>query len=557
VSRLLPAWARGYSPAWLRADVVAGVVIWSVVTPQAVAYAQIAGLPPAAGLMAAPGALIGYALLGSSRQLVVGATTSTAAVSAAAIATLAHGDTARFAALSALLALVTGAVMALAGALHLGAVADMISKPVMTGFLFGLGLTIMLGQVPKALGVPAGDGSFFGQLGDLLGHLDDIDTPTFAVAALSVAALLVGRRVLPSALPTLVVLVGSIAVSAALGLEHHGIAVVGHLPDALPQLGLPDVRASDVADLVAPACGVLLLSAEGLGVARQLAVRHGYRVDTNRDLLGMGASNALSGLSTGFVQAGGASQTAAAEGAGGRTQLASLVAAGLVLLTGAFLAPLFEQLPEATLAAIVLVAVAKFLDVAELRRFARVRRSALVLSVTAIAGVLVLGILPGLVVTAGLSLLWVIQRLSRPSVGELGRDPAGEAWGRLDRHPGWTVPDGALVVRNEAPVFYPNADGVREAVLGLVHAAPDRPGLVVLDLSTTSDLDLQGADSLGELAAALHGEGIALALADVRVPVAEVLDRAGVADHVMLAPSIDAALARSPGTGVLPSPAGR
>jgi SulP family sulfate permease len=221
---------------------------------------------------------------------------------------------------------------------------------------------------------------------------------------------------------------------------------------------------------VTPALGVLIMSAEAVGVARGLAVKHGYSVDPNRDLEALGASNLLAGLSSGFVQSGGASQTAAADGAGGRSQLATVISAGLLLLTGAFLAPLFENLPEATLAAIVMVAVSGFFDLAELRRFAHVRRSAIVFAGLGLAGVLALGVLQGLVVTAGLSLIYVIKRLSRPSVGTLARDPATGTWGRTDRHEGWGAPDGALVVRSDGLLLYPNANAVKDRVLPRVRS---------------------------------------------------------------------------------------
>jgi sulfate permease, SulP family len=539
----MPSWLRSYQHPWLRADLIAGVVIWSVVTPQAVAYAQIAGLPPAAGLMAAPGALLAYALLGTSRQLVVSATTATAAVSAAAVGTLAHGDAARFAALSAALALITAVVFALAGALRLGAIADFISKPVMTGFLFGLGLVIALGQVPAVLGVKAGQGNFFPALADVLGELGDVHGATLAVGAASIAVLLLGRRLVPGLPWTLLVLVLGIAVSALLQLSDHGVAVVGHIPNALPDPAIPDVSADDIVALVTAAFGVMVLSAEGVGVARALAVKHGYQVNLNRDLVAFGASNLLAGLSSGFVQCGGASQTAAAEGAGARTQLAGLVSAGLVLLTGAFLAPLFTDLPEATLGAIVIVAVSGFFDVAELRRFAYVRRSAIISAGLALAGVLALGILQGLVVAAGLALIYVVQRLSRPSVGTLARDPATGTWGRADRHDHWQRPDGALVARSDGPVLYPNANDVKDRVLALVADAAERPHAVVLDLSTSPDLDLQAADTIEELRQQLARDDIELRLAEVRAPARRILDRAGVSKRVPIAATIDEALA--------------
>jgi sulfate permease, SulP family len=534
-ARLAPGWLRGYRRAWLRPDVVAGVVVWSVVTPQAVAYAQIAGLPPEAGLMAAPGALLAYALLGTSRQLVVSATTATAAVSAAAVGTLANGDPAQFAALSAALALVVAIVLVAAGLFGLGAIADFVSKPVMTGFLFGLGLVIALGQVPSVLGVAPGEGDFFPALADVLGELGDVHAATAAVGVGSIAVLLLARRLAPAVPATLVVLAASIALSALLDLAGHGVAVVGDIPDALPDPAIPDVGASDLVALVAPALGVLIVSAEAVGVARALAVRHGYRVDPNRDLVAIGGSNLLAGLSSGFVQSGGASQTAAAEGAGGRSQLATIIAAGLILLTGAFLTPLFEDLPEATLAAIVIVAVSGFYDVAELRRIAHVRRSAIVFALLAVAGVLGLGVLEGLVVTAGLTLVYVLRQLSRPAVVRLAPDASG-VWRRSEADTG-----DVLVLRPEGTLLYPNANVVSDAVLRRLTAARPAPRVVVLDLSLSPDLDVQSADMLGELAGRVARAGAELRLASVRRPAREVLDRAGVTRRVTVAATINEA----------------
>ena len=536
IARLVPAWARGYERAWLRADVIAGIVVASVVVPQAVAYAQIAQLPPEAGLMAAPGAMIAYALLGTSRTLVVSATTATAAVSAAAVGPLAGGDAARFAALSAALALVTAVVLLLAGALRLGAVADLVSKPVMTGFLFGLGLTIMVSQVPSLVGVPAGDGDFFPRLEDLIGDLGDVHTATLALGAACIAVLVAGKRLAPVVPWTLVVLVLAIAVSALFDLDAHGVAVVGDLPTALPDPALPDVGVGDLVDLIAPALGVLVLTAEAIGVSRSLATLHGYKVDANRDLAALGASNLVAGLGSGFVQSGGASQTAAAEGAGGRSQLATLIAGVLVLLTGAFLTSLFEPLPEATLAAIVIVAVAGFLRVDELARFARIRTSAVVFAGLALAGVLALGVLQGLVITAVLTLIWVIKRLAEPDLHPLARDPASGAWGRIDRHPDWIAPEDVHVLRNDGPLFYANAVGVKDRILAQAGSDP-----VVLDLSASGDLDVGALDMIGELAGALPGR---LWLTGVRTPEVELLARAGLAGRVHVEPRIDAALER-------------
>jgi sulfate permease, SulP family len=540
--RLLPAWLSEYQRAWLVPDVVAGLVVWSVVVPQAVAYAQIAGLPPSAGLAAAPGALLAYGLLGTSRSLVVSATTATAAVSATAAGRLADGDGATFAALSAGLAVVTAAVLVGAGLLRLGGVTDLISKPVLTGFLFGLGLTIAVGQLPKLFGVPGGSGHFFQKLWDLLTQLGDTHWRTLVVGGAGVALLVVLPRLSRQIPATLVVLVLSIAVSKGFDLSGHGVDVVGNLPSAVPDPAVPDVSWREIVELLPAAFGIMLLvCAEGIGVARSVASTHGYAIDPNRELVAVGGSNLLAGLSSGFVQSGGASQTAAADRAGGKTQLASLVAAAFVLLTGAFLAFLFEDLPQATLGAIVIVAVAGFFRVAELERFARIRRSALLLALVALVGVLLFGILAGLVIAAGLSLVVVIQRLSRPSVGALSRDPETGAWGRSDRHPDWLSVPGVLAARTDGPLFYANAANVKERLLGIVREAEPRPEAVILDLGATHDLDVESLDTLGELADALAAEGVELRFAAVHAPVLELLRRGGLSARVRIEPTLDAA----------------
>ena len=536
---LVPRWVRGYQRPWIARDVVAGLIIWSVVTPQAVAYAQIAGLPPQAGLIAAPGAMLGYALLGSSRTLVVSATTATSGVSAVAVGPLADGDMGRFAALSAALALVTAVVLVIAGMLKLGAITDFVSKPVITGFLFGLGLFITVGQLPALLGVEGGGDGFFEKIWEVLEELGSAHGATAAVGLASVALLFAFKRFAPGVPGTIVVLVLAIVVSALLDLDAHGVDVVGALPDALPDPAVPDVSLHDLGELLPSAFGIMILTTEAVGVARALATKDGYAIDVNRELYAMGVGNALSGFTSGFVQSGGASQTAAAEEAGGKSQLASVLAAVLIILTGAFLSPLFEPLPEATLAAIVIVAVTGFYNVGELRRFAMIRRSAIVLAVLALAGVLVLGVLEGLIVTAGLSLMLLIYRLSRPAVSSLARDPASGAWGRAERHPDWRAPAGALVVRVDGPLFYANASSVKERVLELV--AQQEPRAVVLELDQ-GDLDLETLDMLGELADALRAESVALRLASVRLSARELLERAGLMDKVHVEPTLDAAI---------------
>jgi sulfate permease, SulP family len=390
-----PPWLRSYNRGWLGADTVAGLIIWSVVTPQCVAYTQIAGLPAQAGLMAAPGAMIGYALIGRSRSLVVSATTATSALSAAAVGPLAHGDVSKFAALSAALALASAVVLAGAGVLRLGGVADLVPKAVMTGFLFGLGLTITIGQLPAVFGVNAGSGNFFPRLVDLIDDLGSTHAATLAVGATSIALLLGLRHLAPKVPGTLVVLAFAIATSAALHLSAHGVDVIGKLPSALPHPSFPHVGAHDIANLLPAAFGAMLLSTEAAWRAR-LRARATTRSTPTASWSRWAARTSWPACRTDSSNPGVASQTAPADAAGGKSQLASIIAAGLILLTGAFLAPLFTDLPQATLAAIVIVAVSGFFRVDELRRFARLRVSSLVFALVALAGMLALGVLAGL-----------------------------------------------------------------------------------------------------------------------------------------------------------------
>jgi SulP family sulfate permease len=540
----------------LRADLVAGVTTWGIVVPQALAYAQIAGLPPQAGLLAAPWALAVYAMLGSSSSLIVAATSSTAALSAVAVAPLVHADAERFAALSATLALVTGAVFALAGALRVGGIADLISKPVLTGFLFGLGLTIAIGQLPKLLGVESARGTFASQLLELLERLGATDGPTLAVGAISLAALLALRHWLPAVPGGLVVLAGALALSAALGLAHDGVAVVGHVPAVLPRLAVPNVHLSDLPRLLPGACGVALVGyTEAITVARSTASARGESIDANRELLALGAANGAAGFGQGFVQSGGASQTAAAVRAGARTQRTSLVAGALVVVTGALLAPVFKDLPQATLGAIVVVAVSGFLRVDELVRFARIRRSAVVLSLVALVGVLLVGVLPGLVIAVALSLVLVVRRLSRPSVSALVRNPINGEFRTRARHSDWEPVPGVLVTRVDGALFYANATVVKERLLALVD--DEQPRTLVLSLGESPELDLESVDMLDDLRGALDRAAVELLIVDVHDRAEAILDRAGVLRriHVERDPTTALTVCETPASPTLPQPA--
>ncbi|NKY51462.1 SulP family inorganic anion transporter [Nocardia vermiculata] len=498
----------GYRPQWLRADVVAGLTVWAVLVPEALAYASIAGVPPVVGLYAAVPSLILYAFAGSSRHLVVGPMSATAALSAAIVTPMAGADSGRFLALSTGLAIATGIVGLVAGAIRLGFIANFISEPVLKGFIVGLALTIIIGQVPKLFGIHKHEGDFFEQAWGVLTDLGDTQWRTLVVGLVSLAIVLAVKRWLPLIPGSLLaVLIGIVAV-ALLNLEDKGVAIVGHIDAGLPSLGLPGgIGFGDYIDLLGPAVGVLLIGfAEGLGAAKTYAAKAGYQVDANRELLGLGAANLGSGLASGMVVNGSLSKTAVNGSAGAKTQVSGLVVAALTILTLLFLTGLFEKLPEATLAGVVIAAVIELVDFAALRRLYRVwtqrlggiygkaARADFTAAVAAMAGVLLFDTLPGLLIGVGISIVLLVYRTSRPHVARVVR--SGTLWVDAQRHPELAARPDLLVIRVEAGLFFANADYVRERVEQL---CTDRTRLVVLDAETSPSIDVTAAAMLADL----------------------------------------------------------
>jgi len=427
---------RGYDRRWLRGDLIAGLTVWAVLVPESLAYASIAGVSPVIGLYAAPAALILYAAFGSSRHLIVGPMSATAALSAATVADLVAPSGDKFVAMTAALAIATGIAALLAGILRLGFLASFISEPVIKGFIVGLALTIMIGQVPKLLGIEKGSGDFFEQVWDVVTNLGSIDGLTLAVGLASLAGAMGLKRFVPVVPGSLVIVLASIAAVVLLNLEDHELDVVGSIPSGLPSVGWPDVSAHDLGTLAPGAIGVMLVGfAEGLGAAKTYASREHYDIDVNRELLGLGTANLGAGLSSGMVVNGSLSKTAVNGGAGARTELSAIAAAVVTVITLLFLTSLFEKLPEATLAAIVIAAVIELVDFRSLAGFYRIAaggmgaaaavaaRPDFVAAVAAMLGVLIFDTLPGLFIGIGASLMLLLFRASRPYVAHIGKVP--------------------------------------------------------------------------------------------------------------------------------------
>lgn len=539
ITRFIPilAWLPRYDRSWLPLDVVAGLTLWGLVVPEAMAYAGIAGLPPQAGLYTLVASLLIYALLGTSRHLVVGGTSASAAllassVAAALVATAATNaaDPQAYATYAAAFVLVTGLVFLLAGVVRLGFITQFLSKPVMDGFVMGLAVFVAVGQLNKLFGVEKPDGNTVERLLGIARELPGADWTTFLVGAGALAVLFLLPR-LDKRIPAgLGVLFGAIALSAVLDLEGRGVEVVGTLPQGLPSLAVPVVPLTDYLAMVLPAIGVLLVVfSEALGVAHEFAEKHGYEVDSDQELNAHAVANVASGLFGGLIAGGSMSASAVKEGAGARTQVSDLVTWGATLVTLLLLTPLFAPLPEAVLAALIIHAVWHIITS---RKLLRLRHEAPVevwFGVLAMAGVLLIDVLEGMMIGLVASLAFVIYRSSKPRISSLGRLP-GEpgAYGDLDRHPEGTPLPGVLVVRPDAPLYYANALTFRDRVKAMVRATDPTPRSVILDLSAQDELDLTTTETLKGMVKQLREQGVEVVLADVHAPVLDEVRASGV-----------------------------
>lgn len=525
-------WLRRYRRRWLRGDTLGALTAWALIVPECVAYAQIAGVPPQNAFYAAPVALLVYALLGRSNFLLIGATSAAAVLSAATVSAV-SADPGDAVGLSAALAVIVGAILLAAGLARLGFLTNFLAEPALVGFLFGMALTIVVRQAAKIVGVPGGDGNFFERLWTLAAKAPDWSLVTLAVGAGALALLFLLERFVPRLPASLIVLVAALLLSAALGLEDHGVETVGHIPSAVPVPHLPGIPASDWIALAGGALGVaLVVFAEAFSIANRFAREHGQEVDANREMAAVGLSNIAVGMFRGFVVSGSASRSAAAAGAGGRTPMVSLIAAGLILLTGAFLTPLFTDLPEPVLGAIVIVAVRGFLRVGELRRYFRLDRRSLWIALTSLFGVLLFDLLPGLLLAVALSLVLFVAAAGQRNVAVLGRLPGTRLYGDTATHADAVADPGVLVVRPDGSLFFGNVNRVRAAVLEQRRAAPEAPRAVVLDLTACFQLGVPVLDTLEELREELDRQGVALYLARLHSTAAGQLARHPLGDHL-------------------------
>ena len=514
-----------YQRAWLPGDIAAAVTVWAIVVPESVAYAGIAGVPPEIGLYVATVPLIVYALVGSSRRMTVGPSATGAAVSAAAIAPLA-ADAGSFVELTVALSLIVGLVLALAAVAKLGILAEFLSEPVLKGFITGVAITIAGGQLGKVLGVEAEGEGFIAEMVDLVRHVDESHGTTVIVGLICLAALLVLERIVPRLPAALVVVVGAIAAARLWDLEDRGVHLVGDIASGLPTPGLPDVDWEQIVDLIPGALGLaVVVFGESMALAKSFGARHGERVDADVELAGLGAANTIGGLFGGFAAIGSNSRTAAADTAGQKTQLASVFAGVLLVVTMLFLTEMFQDLPEAALGAIIIHAVIgliRFRPITSLRDKSFVDYAA---ALTTLTGVLLFDILAGLAVGVAVSIVGMMRRAVRPRCVQLGLDRATGNFWALGTEGVEPVGD-TVIVRFEAELFFANVSVLRHTVLEAVDT--EHPSLVIIDAEPITHVDTTAAEELDALLDELEQHGVVVRFARLERSVADTLRRCGV-----------------------------
>jgi SulP family sulfate permease len=527
-------WLAEYQSSWLFSDIVAGITLAAYAIPVSLAYAGLAGLPPQVGVYGYLLGGLGYALLGSSRQLAIGPTSAISLMIAGTVGAMADGDAQRYTQIASLVAFTVAALCLFAWLLRLSALVKLISDSILVGFKAGAGLTIAMTQLPSLLGVAGGGHNFFDRTWLLLGQLDQTHYVVLLVGVFAIGLLVLGEQLLPGKPVALGVVTLAIVAATILGLPSLGVPTTGKIPAGLPTLAGPALRLRDVEGIVPLAAGCVLLAyIEGVSAARTFAAKHAYALDPRQELLAIGAANLAAAMGHGYPVAGGLSQSAVNDKAGARTPLALVFASITLALCLLFLTGLLENLPKAVLAAVVLTAVYGLLDFPALLRMWRVSRLDFYAATIALLAVLLLGILQGILLAALASVLLLLARASQPNIAFLGRIPGTNHYSDRARHPENEALTGAIAFRPEASLIYVNADAVPEAVFSrLREAGPSVIRLAICDLSASPYMDLAGSRMLRALHAELASRGISFRIIGARGLVRDLLRAEGIEDKV-------------------------
>ena len=529
----ITAWLPRYQSAWLRTDLLAGLAVWALTVPQAMAYSSIAGVPAVYGLFSIPLAVIAYAVFGTSRTLSIGPGTGVAMISAATVGALAAQGSDDFLALTFAMALIVGVLYIIFGLLRLGWVADFLANPVLKGFMQGLALVVLVGQLPKIFGVEGGSGNFFQELWAIIIQLPQANLVTTFIGLLSLALLFAFKRFAPRVPGALLTVILAILLTTIFELADYGVSVVGTVDTSLPPIGLPQVALGDLAALVPGALAIIMVGyAKSLGMAKTAAETTGGKIDPNQELIALGMSNAGSGFSSGYVVVGSMSRTSLVFGSGGRTQVALLVNAGLVILTLLFLMPLFQNLPNATLGAIVIHAMIGLLEPSYFQRLYRISRPEFWYANAAFLGELFLGTLPGVFLGVSLSLLVLIRQVTRPGTAIIGRMPDMETYRDVTLYPQAETVPGLLIFRFDSPLIFSNSTCFTNEIQRYIEAAETMVQEVLVNAETMNNMDTTGTDQLIKVNEELEKDGIQLAFAEVKDPVREMMRMSGAEEAI-------------------------
>lgn len=479
---------------------IAGLTVGAMLIPQSMAYAELAGLAPQFGFYAVIAALVVYALVGTSRHLGVGPEPGTAILAAAGVSSLAGGDPQRYVALMAALALVVSALCIAGAVARLGFLASALSKPVLVGYITGVGLILLSSQISGLTGMPITEDTFFGRFRELIGNLDRIQGAALALSSATLALIIGLRRAAPRVPGALLGVAAASAIVAVFSLKEHGLAVVGAIPRGLPVPRLPDISPSDLGRLLPMAAGIALVGySDNILTARSVAARHGYRINANQELLALGLTNLASGMSQGFPVSSSASRTAVPASLGSKTQLVSLLASAFVVATLLGLRPLLAEIPRAALAAVIVSAAIAIIDLNGYRTLWKVSKEEAVLAVLAALGVVLLGVLVGVLIAVTLSIVVALYRIARPHDAILGDDTSMDGWVDMKAYPDAVAEPGLVVYRFDAPLFFVNADRFRDRVEQVLVDNPGKAEWLVLDFEGIGALDATALDTLAEL----------------------------------------------------------
>jgi high affinity sulfate transporter 1 len=537
---------RTYKREWLSSDLVAGLVLSALLVPQGMAYAELAGLPAINGLYTTVICLVAYAAVGPSPYLVLGPDSALGAMIAAVILPLAGGSTEQAVALAGMLAFFVGAVCIAASIMRLGFVADLLSRPIRAGYLAGLAVTIMVGQLPKLFGFSIDADGLIQEFVAVVQNLPQTNPIALAIGLIDLA-LIIGLKRMHSRIPGVVAaVVFSIAVVSIFNLTERGIAVVGVLPQGFPRPSIPSVDLSAVPALLAASVGIAIVAiGDTISISTVLAVRRGYEVDSNRELAGIGSANVLVGAFQGFPISTSSSRSAVAEQAGARTQLTGLIAAVAVLLMLLFVPGLMRNLPQPALAALVISAALGLLDLGELGELWAMRKGEFGLAVACGLGVALVGVLGGIVIAITLAILQFFQRSWRPYSTVLGRPEGVAGFHDITRYPEAEQIPGVLILRWDAPLFFANASLFRDMVRERVAATNPRPGWVLLAAEPITDVDTTAAELLANLDEELNAQNVHVVFAGLKDPVKDTITHYGLLETIdarHFFPTIESAL---------------